>query len=196
MRKLGTTIAGFLVGLGGWGLFGLALLNDAFLPLPGGPDALLLGLCILTPARAPLYVAAAILGSVCGCGLLLAISRRGGKALREAAAQRGKMERAMRLLRRNDLLALAAATLMPPPFPFKLFLIASGASGVTFQRSLVGIALGRLVRFGLLGTLAALYGRSALGWMRSHYPAVSLVLVALLIAWIWLRQRRTGSPDA
>jgi len=193
MRRLAAAagwLADFLIGLGGWGLFGLALLNDAFLPLPGGPDALLVGLCMVAPARAPLYAVAAIAGSVCGCGLLLVLSRRGGRALRQAASSRRRLERAMRMLQRNDLLAMAAATLMPPPFPFKMFLIASGASGVTIVRSLIGIALGRLVRFGLLATLSALYGQAALEWMKVHYPIVSMGLAAALVGAIVWRQRR------
>ena len=74
-----TSVKEFLVPFGAFGLFAIALLDSALIPLPGGPDAVMLLLSAQNPARMPLYALGATAGSVVGCVILYYISRRAGR---------------------------------------------------------------------------------------------------------------------
>ena len=70
----------WLKAYGSLGLFGISLIDSAGIPLPGGPDAVMILLSANTPAMMPLYALAATAGSAIGCTLLYLIARRGGVA--------------------------------------------------------------------------------------------------------------------
>ncbi len=50
-----TSVKEFLIPFGAAGLFAIALLDSALIPLPGGPDAVMLLLSTQSPARMPFY---------------------------------------------------------------------------------------------------------------------------------------------
>ena len=65
LRKITNGLTGvkdFLVPFGVFGLFAIALLDSALIPLPGGPDAVMLLLSAQNPARMPLYALGATAG--------------------------------------------------------------------------------------------------------------------------------------
>jgi membrane protein YqaA with SNARE-associated domain len=130
-----TSVKDFLIPFGAFGLFAIALLDSALIPLPGGPDAVMLLLSAQNPARMPLYALAATAGSVLGCVILYYISRRAGRrALEKFPPQ--KQARVKELVDRYDVLSVLVASVLPPPFPFKLFVITAGV----FRLSLVRFA--------------------------------------------------------
>ena len=55
-----------LIAYGATGLFLIALMDAAFIPLPGGPDVVILALAHHTNELMPLYVVVAVLGSTIG----------------------------------------------------------------------------------------------------------------------------------
>src|SRR5262245_30048597 len=83
-----------LIGFGALGVFAVALMDAAFIPLPGGPDMVVMALAHHNHAMAPAYVAAAIAGSTVGSLLLYFIARKGGEAaLRKFSPQRSEERR-------------------------------------------------------------------------------------------------------
>ena len=68
----------FFVALGPFGLFAVALLDSAFVPLPSSADALMILLTIAHPRWMIVYALIATAGSAIGCVILYYISRRGG----------------------------------------------------------------------------------------------------------------------
>ena len=74
-----THVKDFLLLYGPFGLFAIALLDSALIPLPAGPDVVMILLTIQRPSWMPIYAAAATLGSVAGCVILYYISRRAGR---------------------------------------------------------------------------------------------------------------------
>jgi membrane protein DedA with SNARE-associated domain len=106
------------------------------------------------------------------------------------------VERTLDLYKRHGLLALIVPALLPPPAPFKLFVLAAGLADVRPLQFVVAIAVARGLRYLALGVLAIYYGDAALELMRTHGRAVGLWLVALIVVgaglW-WLRSRpKTG----
>jgi membrane protein YqaA with SNARE-associated domain len=173
-------LAQYLVTFGAAGLFTIALLDSVAVPLPGGVDAVMILLSTARPAYFPLYAAGATVGSTVGCVILYYISRRAGsRAL--ARFSEAKQARVRDLLERYDVLAVLVASLLPPPFPLKLFVISSGVFRMNVVRFGVAIAAGRAFRFLLEGYLAARYGEHAKELLAQYYPYVGLGLAVLLV---------------
>jgi membrane protein YqaA with SNARE-associated domain len=190
-----TSVKDFLVPFGVFGLFAIALLDSALIPLPGGPDAVMLLLSTQNPARMPLYALGATAGSVLGCVILYYISRRAGRrALDKFPPQ--KQARVKELVDRYDVLSVLVASVLPPPFPFKLFVITAGVFRLSLLRFAVAVAIGRAFRFFLEGFFAVRYGEQAKEVLAQNYPAVGLGVATLLVVIFVLRsllkRRKSG----
>ncbi|MCA1564782.1 MAG: VTT domain-containing protein [Acidobacteria bacterium] len=183
-----TSVSQYLLAYGAFGLFGIALLDSALIPLPGGPDAVLILLSNARPAWVPLYVFAATLGSVIGCLIFYYISRRAGTgALRRFSP--GKQARVKELIDRYDVLSVLVASVLPPPFPFKIFIATAGVFRFGVLRFTLAVAAGRGFRYALIGYLAAHYGEHAKELLARYYPYVGLGVAALVVAVFVVRHR-------
>ena len=181
------TVSSYLVTFGAFGLFAIALLDSALIPLPGGPDVVVMLLSAQQPARMPLYVLAATLGSVIGCLILYRLSRRAGQgALAKFSPE--KRARVQSWIDRYDVLSVLVASILPPPFPFKLFVITAGVFRLPVWRFAAAVAGGRAFRFALEAYLAARYGDEAKAILARHYPTIGLTLAAVLIGVFVLRR--------
>ena len=191
-----SAVTDYLVTLGPAGLFAVALLDSALVPLPGGPDAVMIALTMARPAWMPLNVAAAVLGSTAGCVILYYISKRAGRRALDKFSER-KQARVKELVDRYDVLSVLVASLLPPPFPFKLFVITAGVFRLNVVRFALAVAAGRTVRFLLEGYLAVRYGEQAKQVLADNYPAVGLGLAALIVLVFLVRallkRRRAGA---
>jgi membrane protein YqaA with SNARE-associated domain len=189
-----SAISKYLVAYGPFGLFAIALLDSALIPLPGGPDAVMILLTSAHPAWMPIYAAAATLGSVAGCVMLYYLSRKAGRRALARFSDR-KQARVKELLDRYDVLSVLVASLLPPPFPFKLFVISAGVFRVNVLRFAIAIAVGRAIRYLLEGYLAAHYGEQAKELLSRYYPFIGLGLAALVIL-IFVMRKVFKSRDA
>jgi membrane protein YqaA with SNARE-associated domain len=169
-----------LIGLGALGVFAIALMDAALIPLPGGPDVAVMALAHHNHVMAPAYVVAAIAGSTIGSLLLYFIARKGGHAaLRKFSPK--KRARVEDLINRYDILAMLLAAVMPPPFPFKLFVLSAGAFRMRLWRFIAAMVIGRGVRFTLEGWMAVSYGEQAADIFKQHYPKIGLSLAAAIV---------------
>jgi len=176
MKSLQTT----LIGMGALGVFAIALLDAAFIPLPGGPDVVVMALAHHNPAMTPAYVIAAIIGSTIGSLFLYFIARKGGQAaLRKFSPK--KRARVEDMIARYDIWALLLAAVLPPPFPFKIFVLSAGAFRMSFWRFITAMVIGRGVRFALEGWMAVNYGEQAADIFKQHYPKIGLGLAAAIV---------------
>jgi membrane protein YqaA with SNARE-associated domain len=127
-------VVAFAAGLGAPGLFLISFLDSSVLTFPVINDLLLIELCIQRPARMPLYASMAALGSVLGCVLLFFIAEKGGEALFHKHA--GKRAQAIHnWVVHNGFGGMLVAALLPPPTPFKVFVVAAGTSAWATWRS-------------------------------------------------------------
>src|SRR5712691_7687767 len=118
-------VVAFASGLGAPGLFLISFLDSSVLTFPIINDLLLIELSIQHPARMPLYALMAALGSVLGCVLLFFIAEKGGEALFHRHA--GKRAQAIHnWVVHNGFAGMLVAALLPPPTPFKIFVVAAG----------------------------------------------------------------------
>ncbi|CAN5156316.1 MAG: VTT domain-containing protein [Acidobacteriota bacterium] len=173
-------ISQYLVAFGPFGIFAIALLDSALVPMPGGPDAVMILLSTARPAWMPLYAVAGTVGSVIGCVILYFISQRaGGRALKRFSA--AKQARVKELIDRYDVLSVLVASILPPPFPFKLFVVTAGVFRLNLLRFVIAVAAGRMFRFLLEGYLAVRFGERAKDLLAQYYPAIGITLAVLIV---------------
>jgi membrane protein YqaA with SNARE-associated domain len=182
MSEFVARIKALALALGGPGLFLVAFLDSSFLPLPGITDVLLVVVTTRTPSKMLWYVVMTVAGSVVGCLALHYVGRKGGEALVRKKFTGDKIERAKAALQRHGVMAVLIPCLLPPPSPFKIFILLAGVVDISATRLAIAIALGRGVRYLALGILAVKYGDRAMAYMHDHGTAVSLEALGVLIA--------------
>ena len=195
MRAFIASLYSFALSLGGPGLFTIAALDSSFVSLPQINDLLVVLMVTGNKAWMPYYALMATLGSVVGCSILYVLAKKGGEALLRRRVSSARVDRALALYRRHGVLALMVPALLPPPAPFKLFVLGAGIAGVRPVKFVIGVAVARGARYLILGTLAIYYGDAAKALMETHGPLVGLSIAVLIVtvAVVWfLWQRRTS----
>jgi membrane protein YqaA with SNARE-associated domain len=182
MSRFVDSIRVLALALGGPGLVLVAFLDSSFLPLPGIADVLLVVMVTHHPTLMLAYVAAVVVGSTAGCLVLHYLGQKGGEALVRKRFGGEKVERAIATLQRYGVMAVLVPSILPPPAPFKIFVLLAGAVGISRGRFATAIAVGRGARYLALGLLAVTYGERAQAYMRDNGATVSLEVVGLLAA--------------
>jgi membrane protein YqaA with SNARE-associated domain len=183
---------------GGLGLFLLAFLDSSFLPFPTINDLLLIDLCFESPRRMPYYAAMATLGSIVGSLVLYFIARKGGEAaFRSQAGSRA--DKIRHWVERNGFVSMVIAAVLPPPTPFKFFVLAAGAFEMPLGQFVLSLVLARGARFYGEGYLAVRYGDQATRFLVDHKVGILLVTIVSLLVFslgIKLLFRRAPEPQA
>ncbi|MGA2580150.1 MAG: hypothetical protein ABSH24_29490 [Bryobacteraceae bacterium] len=171
----------FVLKFGGVGLLVLGILDSSFLFAPWGNDLLVVALTTQHPTVANMlyYAAMSTVGSVLGCLLIDLTLRPLGEHGLEKHLPARSLKRVRTKVRDNAGMALAVASLVPPPFPFTAFVMAAAALQYPRKRLLAVIGATRLVRFTLLGLLALRFGESILKWSKT--PIVQGILIVLIL---------------
>jgi len=189
-------IKGVALAFGGPGLFVLSFLDSSFLSFPEVTDILIIVMVTERPERFLWYTILPTIGSVLGSYILFALARRGGEAFMRKRMSEQNVERAFRVVRKYGLLAVAVPSILPPPVPFKIFVLAAGAARVRPIDFLIAVTIGRGIRYIGEGVLALYYGRAALDFMEAHGQAISFWLAGLLAVgfgvWFWWSRHRGG----
>lgn len=183
-----TRLSEYLITFGAFGLFVVALLDSTFVPLPSSVDALMLLLSTAYPSWMLLYAFMATTGSALGCLILYLISRRAGARALNRFSERRKA-RVKHLIERYDMMAVLVATLLPPPFPFKLFVVTAGVFRFSLLRFMLAIVVGRGFRFLLEGYFAMRFGPEAKEILAKYYPWIGVGLVAVILLFVFMKQR-------
>jgi membrane protein YqaA with SNARE-associated domain len=183
-----TRLSEYLITFGAGGLFVLAVLDSTFVPLPSSVDALMLLLSTANPSWMLLYAFMATTGSARGCLILYLISRRAGARALNRFSE-AKHARVKNWIERYDMFAVLAATLFPPPFPFKLFVVSAGVFRFSLVRFMLAIVVGRGFRFLLEGYFAVRFGAQAKEILAKYYPWIGIGLVVGIIVFVLLRQK-------
>jgi membrane protein YqaA with SNARE-associated domain len=206
MQRFIAWIQGVLVPtLGPGGLFLVAFLDSSFLSIPEINDLLVISAAISHPATAWIPVLMATLGSLAGCLALYFLGKRGGETLLVNRFGEERTRRARATFDRYEVLALALPALLPPPMPFKIFVLAAGVFELPLRRFVITLFLARGLRYSLWAVLGIVYRERALdllravdSWAARNAPwllALALGASALVVvAWLWRRRRGVRPP--
>jgi membrane protein YqaA with SNARE-associated domain len=198
MESLAETLDAYARGLSsgtaGLGLFGIAFFDSSLLSLPEINDALLLYFGARFPDRAFYYALMTMLGSVIGASLLYGLARWRGFAFLESRFPQGRIQSVFGVVRRYGAFAVLVPAILPPPFPFKIFVLSSGALGLPVTRFVAAIVAGRSVRYFGEAWLALRYGDRALGYLHANAANVLLGTLVAAVGALLFHLLRRRSP--
>ena len=180
MAKIVEWAQGFALALGAPGLFVVAILDSSILTLPEINDILVVLLVTRHKARLALYAGAATAGSIVGSLVLFTIGRKGGEAVLRKRFSVERSTRAMAFIQKYGVLAIIIPSLLPPPMPFKMFVLLSGVARMSVPRFMTAVAIGRGTRYFGEGLLALRYGDQTMAFIHEHSWTVGIVLTIAL----------------
>ena len=160
----------------------LAMCDSSFVSLPEVNDVLLMTFTINDPAGMVKYTLLTILGSVIGCALLYSVGRKGGETFLRRSFADEKLATIQRWYQRHGVLAVIVPSLLPPPTPFKIFVLSAGTFGISWPKFLTAVVIGRGIRYFSEGILALLYGSAAIQFVHDNYGKIGFGLAVLIVA--------------
>ncbi len=183
LRAIGTA----LLWWGPWGIFLVAVVDSAGLPILEGVDVLLILIGARNGARAAYFAAAlAVAGSVIGSLFLFYIGRKGGEAYLDKRTQNGWPNRLRRWFHHYGLLTVFILALVPVPLPMKIPVLCSGALDIDRKRFILALLAARIPRYFTLAYLGSQLGTYPLLYVKGHIwewlgGAVGLFLFLLFL---------------
>jgi len=183
--------------LGSWGILAVAVLDSAAFGIP--LDPVVAGYVYAHPAKIWLYVFAASAGSALGSLVPYGIGRAGGELLLLKRIDRKRFERMRDRFENQEFFAMMVPAMLPPPTPFKLFLLSAGVFEMRVPLFLLAIFAGRMIRFLVLGFLVVKFGPGIVSLvtavMARHLAWVLVgfaVLLAIILSHIQFKKSRSS----
>jgi membrane protein YqaA with SNARE-associated domain len=182
--------------LGAPGIFLVAFLDSSILSLPEVADLLVIWMVTNNKSRIVIYVVSATLGSLLGCLLLYGIGKKGGAGFVHRRFGSTNVERALAAFRRHGIMAVLIPSILPPPAPFKIFVLLAGVADISVARFSTAILIGRGVRYTTEGLLALWYGERAIAFIQQNTTTFALVAVIIIAVgfFVYLRVSRSRPP--
>lgn len=189
-------IWGLLSVLGVWGVFAIAFADSALLGLP--VDAIVATYVYNDRKHLLFYVLMASLGSVAGSIPLYLIGYFGGeKVLRKRISEK-RFLKIHRSFEHHEFWALMFPAMLPPPMPFKIFVLGAAIFEMRFRDFLIAMFAGRFVRFLTLSLLTLWFGQEIVqvggALFKQHFYWVGATILAVgVLVWLLRRNKKAGT---
>jgi membrane protein YqaA with SNARE-associated domain len=190
--------------LGIWGVLVIAFADSALLGMP--VDFIVATYVYQDRRRLLLYVAMAALGSALGSIPLYIIGYIGGETVLRKRISEERFLKIHRSFERHEFWALMFPGMLPPPLPFKIFVLSAAVFEMRFRDFLVAVFLGRFVRFGVLSILVLYFGPQIVelfgGMFRRHWILILILMLGAIMAGLcvgavlWLRAKARDAESA
>lgn len=182
-----------LVPLGPWGMLALAAVDGSFLGMP--LDAIFVYYVYTDRSRFLLYVLLGAAGSTIGSIVIYIIGYTGGEVLLRKRLSPARFEKIHESFDRHEFWALMFPAMLPPPAPFKIFVLAAAAFEMSLGHFLLAIFAGRFSRFLIEALLTLWFGPQivtlTVNLFAHHFAWILLTAVVILIGWlVWRRTNR------
>ncbi len=161
-----------------------ALDSTLFFSLPFGIDAVVIILAARAGATAWLIPLLSTAGSLAGAALTFWMGVEAGEKGLERFVDERRLKKIQKKVKTSGAIALAVLDLIPPPFPFTLFVLAAGALEVRPRTFFVTLAACRFLRFGFEAALAVFYGRRIVRLLNSdlfHEIVFGCIVLAAIL---------------
>ncbi len=177
MGRIVARVQALALALGAPGLFLVALLDSSILSLPEIADLLVIWMVVQHQgAPRPRTPRARRSVRSAGCLALYYIGRKGGDALVRKRFRSATVDKALASFQRYGVMAVLIPSILPPPAPFKIFVLLAGVAEIGVGQFATAVAVGRGARYFTEGLLALWYGEQTIVFMREHGAAVSLAV--------------------
>ncbi len=186
---------GLLKPLGVWGAFGIAAVDAAFLGLP--LDPVVAGYVYNDRSRFLLFAIMASAGSALGSLIIYAIGYSGGELLLRKRISSQRFDKIRSSFEKREFWALMIPSMLPPPAPFKLFVLSAGVFEMHFTHFLLAIFCGRMVRFLVLSVLTLFFGPHVVtfaGVLIHRHLALTLASAVVVLLVIYVIYRLWRQP--
>jgi membrane protein YqaA with SNARE-associated domain len=181
-----------------WGVFAIAFADSALLGMP--VDAVVAFYVYQNHRRLLLYVVMASLGSALGSIPLYIVGYVGGEKVLRKRISEERFQRIHRSFEQHEFWALMFPGMLPPPMPFKLFVLGAAVFEMRFRDFLAAVFAGRFVRFLVLSLLTVWFGPQIVGVMgmvvRQHFSWLLGAITGGVLVWLVMRRskrRRAGA---
>ena len=193
-HKLSAGIVLVMKPLGIWGLGGLALLDSALIPIPGGLDGMLIPYVQGRPSWFLLYSLMGAGAAAIGSLVPFYIGRAGGELFLLKRINRERYEKLRDRFERQEFLAILIPSMGPPPTPLKVIQFAAGVFEVRPVPFMLATFLGKLIQFVLWSLLLIYFGptfaKTVEHELRHHLGVViSVGGLLLLVLLLWVVRR-------
>jgi len=190
-----------LVPLGPWGMLALAAVDGSFLGMP--LDAIFVYYVYTDRPRFLVYVLLGAAGSALGSIVLYVVGYTGGEVLLRKRLPPERFEKIHESFEHHEFWALMFPAMLPPPAPFKIFVLAAAAFEMNFAHFLLAIFAGRFVRFLIEALLTLWLGPQIVtltgNLFARHFMWILVgvgVLVVAGILWRRAKRGRAAPPQA
>ncbi len=179
-----------------WGILGagvVAVLDSSTIPVP--MDALIAVWVWKDQSHFWAYCLLAAIGSAIGGLLPYGLGRAGGELFILKRVNRERYERMKLRFEKQEFLAMAIPSALPPPTPWKAFVFAAGVFEMRVLPFMLAVFAGRMVRWLVLSLLVIKLGPGALGLVQHHALTALLIVGGLAVigfGFWWIRKRRLG----
>jgi membrane protein YqaA with SNARE-associated domain len=180
-----------LLKMGFWGAGAAAMLDSSTIPIP--MDLVLAGYIWGDKGHFWLYCLMGAVGSSIGGLLPYGLGRAGGELFLLKRINRQRFEQMRSRFERQEFLAMMIPSMMPPPWPWKVFVFAAGVFEMRVALFMVSVFCGRMLRWLILSALVLKLGPGAVDIVAHHAARAAIGLAALLLIaglWWWLKRRR------
>jgi membrane protein YqaA with SNARE-associated domain len=194
LARYTTWILHLLLPLGMWGAFAIAFADSALLGMP--VDAIVAVYVFQDHRRLLFYVVMASAGSALGSIPLYIIGYLGGEKVLRKRISEERFLRIHQSFERHEFWALMFPAMLPPPMPFKIFVLGAAVFEMRFRDFLAAVFAGRFVRFLVLALLTLWFGPRIVDLigtvLRQHiYWVLGVVVLGVLaVLVLWRRKGR------
>lgn len=180
----------FLKPLGIWGVFIGAFLDGGAVGLP--VDLVVAGYVAQNHQRMLEYVFVAAVGSALGSLIIYAVGYLGGEEVLRKRVSEARFQKLHSAFDKHPFWSLMVPAMLPPPTPFKLFVLGAAVAEMNIGHFILAIFLGRTIRFLILGMLVVYFGPGIVNTLRtfSSHHFHWLIIAACIGVGAWLLWRR------
>jgi membrane protein YqaA with SNARE-associated domain len=145
------------------------------------------------------YIVMASLGSALGSIPLYIIGYLGGERVLRKRISEERFQKIHQSFDQHEFWALMFPAMLPPPMPFKIFVLGAAVFEMRFSRFLAAIFAARLVRFLVLSVLTLYFGPQIVQlavtlFRRRFYWGLAALAAIGIFVWLLRRRRTKQSP--